>query len=109
MKFTRRPAARHAARQAGRALLMALPLLLVLAAPEVLAQVGGGLPDKPAAIMESVVDMLSGIGVAVFTCACLWVGYKLAFAGAQFRDVSNILWGGVLAGGAAGFAAWLFS
>lgn len=68
-----------------------------------------GIPNKPATIVTNVVTMLTGLGVGLFTAACMWTGYKMAFAGAQFRDVSNILWGGVLAGGAAGFAGWLFS
>jgi hypothetical protein len=68
-----------------------------------------GIPDKPATIITNIVTMLTGLGVGLFTAACMWTGYKMAFAGAQFRDVSNILWGGVLAGGAAGFAGWLFS
>ena len=90
--------------------LRALPLVLVACAALCLPLLAhAGLPDKPAAIMENVVTMLTGVGVAVFTAACMWVGYKMAFAGAQFRDVSNILWGGVLAGGAAGFAGWLFA
>ena len=63
-----------------------------------------GIPDKPATIVTNIVTMLTGLGVGLFTAACMWTGYKMAFAGAQFRDVSNILWGGVLAGGAAGFA-----
>lgn len=93
-------------RSAARLARQSWPLLLALLAPVVMAQ---GLPDKPAEIMNNIVAMLAGIGVAVFTAACMWCGYKLAFAGAQFRDVSNILWGGILAGGAAGFAAWLFA
>lgn len=68
-----------------------------------------GIPNKPATIVTNIVTMLTGLGVGLFTAACMWTGYKMAFAGAQFRDVSNILWGGVLAGGAAGFAGWLFS
>ncbi|MFM2057444.1 MAG: Type secretion system protein virB2 precursor [Pseudomonadota bacterium] len=67
-----------------------------------------GIPSKPATIVTNIVTMLTGLGVGLFTAACMWTGYKMAFAGAQFRDVSNILWGGVLAGGAAGFAGWLF-
>ncbi|MEY8876934.1 MAG: TrbC/VirB2 family protein [Leptothrix sp. (in: b-proteobacteria)] len=68
-----------------------------------------GIPSKPATIVTNIVTMLTGLGVGLFTAACMWTGYKMAFAGAQFRDVSNILWGGVLAGGAAGFAGWLFA
>ena len=40
--------------------------------------------------------MTVGVGIA---------GYKIMFAGASFRDVSNLLFGGALAGAAAAIAA----
>jgi hypothetical protein len=40
--------------------------------------------------------MTVGVGIA---------GYKIMFAGATFRDVSNLLFGGAVAGGAAAIAA----
>jgi len=39
--------------------------------------------------------MTVGVGIA---------GYKIMFAGASFRDVSNLLFGGAIAGAAAGIA-----
>jgi type IV secretion system protein VirB2 len=67
-----------------------------------------GLPDLEGKVND-IVTWLQAAGVALFTAGIMWAGYRMVFAGAQFRDVSNILWGGVLAGGAAAFAAWLFS
>ena len=40
--------------------------------------------------------MTDGVGMA---------GYKIMFAGASFRDVSNLLFGGAIAGAAAAIAA----
>ncbi|WP_066334598.1 TrbC/VirB2 family protein [Azohydromonas lata] len=67
-----------------------------------------GLPDLEGKVND-IVTWLQAAGIALFTAGIMWAGYRMVFAGAQFRDVSNILWGGVLAGGAAAFAAWLFS
>jgi len=44
--------------------------------------------------------MTVGVGIA---------GYKIMFAGASFRDVSNLLFGGALAGAAAAIAAVFIS
>lgn len=95
------------ARASVRALTILLTAAVMSLSLPLLAH--AGIPDKPATMINNIVTMLTGLGVGLFTAACMWTGYKMAFAGAQFRDVSNILWGGVLAGGAAGFAGWLFS
>lgn len=81
-----------------------LPVALMLAAPGL---AHAGLPDINTKLTD-LADWLLGAGVALFSCAILWTGYKMAFAGAQFRDCSNILWGGVLAAGGATIAGWLF-
>lgn len=52
---------------------------------------------------------LAGIGLTIFTIALMYVGYKMVFAGAAFRDVLNILIGGFLVGGAAGLASFVAS
>lgn len=103
------PASRPASPPAGGGVSRLAQLLATLAVLCLPALAHAGLPDKPTLIVDNIVTLLASVGVGLFTAACMWVGYKMAFSGAQFRDVSNILWGGVLAGGAAGFAAWLFA
>jgi type IV secretion system protein VirB2 len=47
--------------------------------------------------------------VTLFTVAIMWAGFKMAFSHAQWSDVSNVVIGGILVGGAAGIAAWLIN
>ncbi|WP_157266372.1 TrbC/VirB2 family protein [Azohydromonas aeria] len=79
---------------------------LVLLAASSLAH--AGLPDINTRLGE-LNTWLLGAGIGLFTASIIWTGYKMAFAGAQFRDCSNILWGGVLAAGGATIASWLFT
>lgn len=53
--------------------------------------------------------MLIGISVVIVTIALLWVGYKMVFQHAKWSEVSNILIGAIIIGGAPGFAAWMIN
>jgi type IV secretion system protein VirB2 len=67
-----------------------------------------GSPEAAASgIIDTVVAVLQAVGVGVFTIAIMWAGYRVAFQGARFSDVANIIIGGILVGGAAVFAGWL--
>ena len=50
-------------------------------------------------------DTIVAITLLLMTVGVGIAGYKIMFAGASFRDVSNLLFGGALAGAAAGIAA----
>jgi type IV secretion system protein VirB2 len=50
-------------------------------------------------------DTVVGITLVMMTIAVGIAGYKIAFAGANFRDVSNLVFGGAVCGGAAAIAA----
>jgi type IV secretion system protein VirB2 len=50
-------------------------------------------------------DTVVAIALLVMTAAIGIAGYRVAFSGASFRDVSNLVVGGALAGGAAAIAA----
>jgi type IV secretion system protein VirB2 len=50
-------------------------------------------------------DTVIGIALLVMTAAVGIAGFRVAFSGASFRDVSNLVVGGALAGGAAAIAA----
>jgi type IV secretion system protein VirB2 len=50
-------------------------------------------------------DTVVAIALLVMTAAIGIAGFRVAFSGASFRDVSNLVVGGALAGGAAAIAA----
>lgn len=50
---------------------------------------------------------LLSIGVVVLTIALMFVGFRMMFQAAQWKDVAPVFWGGVLIGGAAGIAGML--
>lgn len=49
-------------------------------------------------------DTVVGICLLLLTAAIGIAGYRIAFAGASFRDVANLVIGGAIAGGAAAIA-----
>ncbi len=48
------------------------------------------------------------IGLLLVTLAIMWVGSRMIFNAAQWKDVSHVFWGGVLLGGASTFASLFF-
>ena len=50
-------------------------------------------------------DTIVAITLLLMTVGVGMAGYKIMFAGATFRDVSNLLFGGAIAGAAAAIAA----
>ena len=50
-------------------------------------------------------DTVVAITLVLMTVGVGMAGYKIMFAGASFRDVSNLLFGGAVAGAAAAIAA----
>lgn len=63
--------------------------------------------DKVATTMTTIQVMLVSISVITLTIAIMWAGYKMIFDHARWTDISNILIGGILIGGATSIAAWL--
>lgn len=57
--------------------------------------------------MQSIETALRCISVVTVISAVLWVGYKLAFGGATFREVAPILIGAGLIGGVTEIAKML--
>jgi type IV secretion system protein VirB2 len=60
-------------------------------------------------VMTNVQTVLTGVAVTIFTVAIIWAGFKMAFQHAKWTEVSNIVIGGILVGGAAGIAGWLIN
>ena len=50
-------------------------------------------------------DTVVGITLVMMTIAIAVAAFKILYAGANFRDVSNLVFGGAVAGGAAAIAA----
>lgn len=101
--FTARLSTPHSQRRVARALLVISAGLLagLLATSPALAQalapvVRGATVARDTIVAITLLLMTVGVGIA---------GYKIMFAGASFRDVSNLLFGGALAGAAAAIAA----
>ena len=93
--------------QGGRAAVMKaacflLGLAVLLEAHPAWAQI-----SKVNQVMTNVQTVLVGVAVTLFTVAIMWAGFKMAFQQAQWSEISNVVIGGILVGGAAGIAAWL--
>lgn len=58
-------------------------------------------------LLQNIETVLKGAGVTVASIAIIVSGYKIIFQGARFEDVSKILIGGLLIGGATSMAGWL--
>lgn len=60
-------------------------------------------------VLSELRDALRGIGIIVVTIAVMFVGFRMVFQAAQWKDVAPVFWGGVLIGGAAGIASSVLS
>ena len=78
--------------------------MLLLASSPAFAQI-----TKVNTVLANVQSILIGVAVTVFTIALMWVGFKLAFQHAKWSEVSNIVIGAIIVGGAAGIASWLLN
>lgn len=58
-------------------------------------------------VMQLVKNTLTGISVVFFTVTFIWAGFKMAAQHAKWSEIAHIFYGGILAGGASGFAAAL--
>ncbi|SFU33618.1 type IV secretion system protein VirB2 [Nitrosomonas eutropha] len=63
--------------------------------------------ERGTTMLNSVSTWLLSIGVVVLTIALMFVGFRMMFQAAQWKDVAPVFWGGVLIGGAAGIAGML--
>ena len=58
-------------------------------------------------VMDNVATVLTGVSVTIFTICLMFAGFKMAFQQAKWSEISNIVIGGIIVGGAAGIAAWI--
>lgn len=65
--------------------------------------------SKGTTMLTTVQTWLQAIAVIVVTLALMFVGFRMVFNAAQWKDVAPVFWGGVVIGGAAGIAAMLIA
>ena len=85
-------------------LLLALAMLFLVDA----AYAQAGPPTQISTTLTNISTWLTSIGIVIITIAVMWAGYKMAFAGARFMDISNIFIGAAIAGAAGVIAGWFF-
>ncbi|MGZ8422816.1 MAG: TrbC/VirB2 family protein [Nitrospira sp.] len=88
----------------GQAASYLLGLAVILEAHPAWAQI-----TKVNSVMANVQTVLVSVAVTLFTVAIMWAGFKMAFQQAQWSEISNLVIGGILVGGAAGIASWLLN
>ena len=52
-------------------------------------------------LLSNVNSWMLGIGGIIVTCALMFVGFRMVFQAAEWKDVAPVFWGGVLIGSAA--------
>jgi len=87
-----------------RCAIQAAACAVALAASPAFAQIA-----RVNTVMQNVQTTLVGVSVIAFTIALIWAGFKMAFQHAKWSEISNIVIGGIIVGGAAGIAAWLLT
>jgi type IV secretion system protein VirB2 len=75
-------------------MLFAVLVTVGLASPAL-----AGLPNVTTAL-SNIQSILTGAGLAVVTLALSWAGYKMLWKGAQWDEISSIVIGAVVIGGA---------
>lgn len=82
---------------------------LILALLSVISSPAFAQLSKGKKMLEDVADWMSGIGAIIVTIALMFVGFRMVFQAAEWKDVAPVFWGGVVIGGAAGIANMLIS
>lgn len=78
-----------------RVLIIASAMLL--SSHPVFAQISSSAED----LLNNVKDWMLGLGGVIVTCALMFVGFRMVFQAAEWKDVAPVFWGGVLIGSAA--------
>lgn len=88
---------------------LSIKALFVMALTLVMTNSAFAQITKVNTVMANVASVLTGVSVLIFTITIMWAGFKLAWQHAKWSDISNIVIGGILVGGAAGIASWLIN
>lgn len=95
---------KSAAVKGSRQVVVMVLMSMLMAAQPAFAQI-----DKVNTTMTMIQNVLVGVSLIAFTIALMWAGFKMAFQHAKWSEISNIVIGGILVGGAAAIAALLVS
>lgn len=87
-------------------LIALLATAAVAVAPEIAMAAG---LEKASTFFSTLGGWLRAIGISVAGVALMWAGYKFLFQQARFQDISHIIFGSILIGGATEFAAYLLA
>jgi type IV secretion system protein VirB2 len=77
--------------------LLVVATVLLLSAHPAWAQISSTAQN----LLSSVNTWMLGIGGVIVTCALMFVGFRMVFQAAEWKDVAPVFWGGVLIGSAA--------
>jgi type IV secretion system protein VirB2 len=58
-------------------------------------------------MLATVSTWMTSIGAIIVTIALMFVGFRMVFQAAEWKDVAPVFWGGVVIGGASGIATML--
>jgi len=64
--------------------------------------------EKGTEALNKVQTWLLSIGAVVVTLAIMFVGFRMMFQAAQWKDVAPVFWGGILVGGGSAISALFF-
>lgn len=64
--------------------------------------------EKATQGLNKVQSWLLSIGAVVVTLAIMFVGFRMMFQAAQWKDVAPVFWGGILVGGGSAFSSLFF-
>lgn len=83
------------------------PLVLLMLSQPALAGGGGGGGglQRGTQVLNQVSAWMTSIGIVIVTIALMFVGFRMVFQAAEWKDVAPVFWGGILIGGASAFAA----
>ncbi|WP_136417577.1 TrbC/VirB2 family protein [Herbaspirillum sp. ST 5-3] len=76
--------------------ILSIAFLLLAFTEPAFAQINAG-----QTLLENIKTWLTTIGALVVTLALMFVGFRMAFQAAEWKDVAPVFWGGVLIGAAA--------
>ena len=63
--------------------------------------------EKGTSMLTKVASWMGTVGISVVTIALMFVGFRMVFQAAEWKDVAPVFWGGAIIGGAAALAGAL--
>lgn len=65
--------------------------------------------EKAQATMSNVQVGLYSLAAIAVTIAAMWIGFKMLFQSAHFKDLAHVFWGGLIIGSAGAIAGTLLA